>query len=99
MQVLYIQQFKNQSLLAGFPILQTHLLLHVMTDDQYTLCYGGELSTKLPGRYKCHIWIKCRPYITILMFLIYIHNVPAMFHLHPQPCNNRLETFHLPETM
>ena len=37
-QVFYIQQIKNQSLLAHFPTLKTYLFLHVMTDDQHPLC-------------------------------------------------------------
>ena len=58
--------------------------------------FWWEVSTKLHDRYKCHIWIQYRLYITILMLLIYIHNLSIMFHLHPQSWNNRLETFHLP---
>ena len=99
MQVLHIQQIKNQSLLADFSILQTCLFLHVINDDQHALCYGGKVSTKLHVRYKCHIWIQYRLYITILMFLIYVYNMSIMFRLHPQSWHNWLETFHFPKTL
>ena len=97
--ILYIQQIKNQSLLVDFLILQTHLFLHEITHDQHPLCYGGKVSTKLDGRYKCDIRIQYRSYITILMLLTYVHNVSTKYQLHSQSRNNRLETFHLPGTM
>ena len=40
----------------------------------------GNFSAKSHGRSKCHLWIQYGPYIIILAFLTYVHN---MFHLHP----------------
>ena len=90
LKVLYIQQIKNQTLSADFPILQTHLFLHVMIRwVMQTICFdfantrhviAGKFSTKPHGTYRCHIWTQYGPYITFLAFLMYLHD---MFHLHP----------------
>ena len=89
LQVLYIQQIKNQNLSADFPILQTNLFLHVMMRwVMQTICFDfantryfieKKFSGKPHGTYRCHIWTQYGPYITILAFLMYVHN---MFHLH-----------------
>ena len=89
LQVLYIQQIKNQNLSADFPILQTNLFLHVMMRwVMQTICFdfantryfiAEKFSAKPHGTFRCHIWTQYGPYITILAFLMYVHN---MFHLH-----------------
>ena len=48
---------------------------------------AGKFSAKLHGRSKCHIWIQFGPYIIILAFLTYVHN---MFHLHPRKLNEEV---------
>ena len=45
---------KNQSLLADFPILQTHLFVHVMINTRHVI--AGKFSAKQHGRSKCHIY-------------------------------------------
>ena len=87
-KVLNIQQTKTQSLLAHFPILQTHSFLHVMIrwviqmicfdfkNTQHVI--ARNFSIKLHGRFICHIWLKYSLCITILTFLIYVY---SMFHL------------------
>ena len=40
---------------------------------------SGNFSTKLHGRFICHIWLKYGLCITILTFLLYVY---SMFHLH-----------------
>ena len=80
---------KNQRLLADFPILQTYLFFYCLCDyqvndvDNFANTHhviAGQFSTKPHGRYGCHIWTQYGPYITILSFLICVHN---MLHLHP----------------
>ena len=59
-----------------------------MTDNQHALCYGGKSSTSAICGY--------RPQALHNNLNVLYPNVP---YLHPQSWNNRLETFHLPETM
>ena len=48
------------------------------TNTRYVI--AGKFFAKSHGRYRCHIWVQYGPYVTILMFFVYVRN---MFHLHP----------------
>ena len=91
-KVLYIQETKNQSLLADFPILQTHLPIGwsgewrrwfalISPTPAILQVIAGKFSAKHHGRFRFYLWIQYGPCITILSLLILVY---SMFHLHPQ---------------
>ena len=74
-----LEQKKSQSL-AGAILRFDGLLI----SPTRTMLLRGNFSVEPHGTYRCNIWTQYGPYIAILTFLIYVHN---MFHLHPLPTN------------
>ena len=85
LKVLCIQQIKNQTLSADFPILQTHLFLHVMIRwVMRTICFDfANAHHVIVGKIFCKTaWYTQMPYMDTIRAVHYNLSVPYVSPQH-----------------